>query len=120
MIINEIQTTSHRFGLYEDGKIAVNKNTYSHSIWLEPNAVHSFEPKLAENIQGDDFKDIIELDPDIVIIGTGPKHRLLRSEQILLLTQNGIGVEVMSTKAAIRSYMILTQDSRHVIACLIV
>jgi len=68
----------------------------------------------------DSFKPLIEQQPELVILGTGekltfPNHQILQSFQ-----QAGIGVEVMNTASACRTFNVLVSENRHVIAGLLI
>jgi len=62
------------------------------------------------------FQTILDLKPELVILGTGKNIHFPESRDMLLLQQQGIGVEVMGTAAACRTYNFLISDGRDV-AC---
>jgi len=62
------------------------------------------------------FQDLLDLAPELVILGTGPSIHFPDSQDCLILQQNGIGVEVMDTSAACRTYNFLVADGRNVAA----
>src|SRR5690606_14932901 len=57
--------------------------------------------------------------PEVVLIGTGLKQHLLPSHVTQALLSVGIGVEVMSTQAAARTYNILMSEGRRVVVALL-
>lgn len=57
--------------------------------------------------------------PEVLLIGTGNKQRLLSPEITGELLAMGIGVESMSTQAAARTYNILMSEGRRVVAALL-
>lgn len=57
--------------------------------------------------------------PEVLLVGTGSRQRLLPAETIGELLALGIGVESMSTQAAARTYNILMAEGRRVIAALL-
>jgi len=63
---------------------------------------------------------IVELKPEIAIIGSGATFRFPDPARLALLHQARIGVEVMDTQAACRTYNILLGEGRNVVAALIV
>lgn len=65
------------------------------------------------------FEQLIELKPEVVLLGTGEKHQFLHSKIVRNLTHNGIPLECMSTAAACRTYNILMGEGRKVMAMLI-
>ena len=62
---------------------------------------------------------LLELQPELVIVGTGTQ--LVFPDRMFLATflQNGIGCEVMDTLAACRTYNVLLGEERAVLAALI-
>ena len=66
----------------------------------------------------DHFQTIAHLKPELVILGTGGTIHFPATEDYLFLQQQGIGVEVMDTAAACRTYNFLVADGRNVAAAL--
>ena len=64
-------------------------------------------------------EQIIQLKPEIVLLGTGIKLNLPDPKFIAYFAQQGIGFEAMSTDAACRTYGILTAEGRKTVAALI-
>jgi uncharacterized protein len=65
------------------------------------------------------FAQIVDLKPEVVLLGTGEKHQFLHPKIIQKLTENGIPLECMTTAAACRTYNILMSEDRNVAAMLI-
>jgi uncharacterized protein len=57
--------------------------------------------------------------PEVLLIGTGSRQQFLPPAVLRPLLQAGIGVEVMNTQAAARTYNILMAESRRVVVALI-
>lgn len=57
--------------------------------------------------------------PEIIIIGTGQKQRFISPAIIQPLLAAGIGVECMDTRAAARTYNVLMNENRIVVAALL-
>ena len=73
-----------------------------------------------QSLTADHFAAIIELAPQIVLLGTGREFHFPTPAQLAPLHQARIGVEVMDTPAACRTYNILLGEGRNVVAALIV
>ena len=65
------------------------------------------------------FMHIVELKPEVVLLGTGEKHQFLHPKIAQQLIENGIVLECMTTSAACRTYNILMSEGRHVAAALL-
>lgn len=57
--------------------------------------------------------------PEVLLVGTGARQRFLRPEVLRPLLAIGVGVEVMGTHAASRTYNILMAEGRRVVVALI-
>ena len=67
-----------------------------------------------------DFTQIIELKPEVVLLGTGEKHLFLHSKIFKNMTAKGIPLECMTTAAACRTYNYLMSEGRNVAAALLI
>lgn len=65
------------------------------------------------------LKPLLAWQPDIVVLGTGPTQAFPPPLLIAELAELGIGLEVMGTSAACRTYNVLVVDGRRVAAALI-
>lgn len=61
----------------------------------------------------------LALAPEILILGTGDRIRFPAAALYAQLAARGIGLEVMDTAAACRTYNVLVNDQRPVVAALI-
>ena len=77
-------------------------------------APNSLDELLAEHLQA-----IVALAPEVVLLGTGETLDFPNTEILAELTSRQIGVEVMDTAAACRTYNILMNEGRNVVAGLI-
>jgi uncharacterized protein len=59
------------------------------------------------------------LSPEIVLLGTGARQRFPHPRLYRVLTAERIGVEVMDSAAAARTYNIIAAEGRRVAAALI-
>jgi len=78
--------------------------------------IDDWEPQNPHLLKLADFQRILDLRPEVVILGTGKNIHFPEARDMLLLQQEGIGVEVMGTAAACRTYNFLISDGRDV-AC---
>jgi len=66
------------------------------------------------------METVCQLTPELIILGTGTKLQFPDPEVSLPVHQAGIGLEVMDTAAACRTFNLLVGDGRQVAAALIV
>ncbi len=105
---------------YDDDFIEVNKQRYSNHLIVMPNeiiqdwAIDSFAHLTATH-----FNNMLELNPEVVLLGTGKTHQFVHPKLTAALIEKGIAVECMTTHAACRTYNILMSEGRHVAAALL-
>jgi uncharacterized protein len=61
---------------------------------------------------------ILGLQPELVLLGTGPTQRFPPASVRSAFTARGVGLEVMNLGAACRTFNILVQEERRVVAAL--
>ena len=64
------------------------------------------------------LENVISWQPEIIILGTGKTLSFPNQEVIAYVHSKNIGFEVMDTGAACRSYNLLIDEGRNVVACL--
>ena len=72
-----------------------------------------------ENITQQHLENVLEMQPELALIGTGVRQVFLPPRQMMFFYSRKIGVEVMTTDAACRTFNVLVSESRNVVAVLI-
>lgn len=67
-----------------------------------------------------DFEALAALAPEVALLGTGPSLRFPEPRLMRPLVEAGIGLEVMDTPAACRTFNILSAEGRRVAAAIFV
>ncbi|MDT8319861.1 MAG: Mth938-like domain-containing protein [Xanthomonadales bacterium] len=62
---------------------------------------------------------VFELQPEVVLLGTGDKQVFPPPELMMCFHNRGIGIEVMNTPAACRTFNVLVSELRNVVAVLL-
>lgn len=105
---------------YQPGRIQINEQIFTASVIVTPVAlINHWAPQSVDAITAQSLAMLIEMKPDIVLIGTGQTHCFLAANVYGNLINAGIGVEMMETAAAARTFNALTAENRHVVAALI-
>ena len=73
-----------------------------------------------DDLQAPHFAELKQYEPEIVLFGSVKTLRRPPAAMLATLTDAGIGVEIMDTGAACRTYNILMSDERRVLAALMV
>lgn len=95
--------------------------TLTESIVIMPDKLlRAWPPVSFETLQQQHFAMLIDYHPEIVLFGSGPRLRWPTPGLLAPLINHGIGVEVMDTGAACRTYNILMADDRVVAAALLI
>lgn len=110
---------------YGPGSISVNGAAYTSNILITANEVFEqwfsgeldtlkaehFAPLLSNSLKGER--------PEIVLLGTGSDHRFPDMALLAELKRENLAVEVMTTRAACRTYSVLVGEHRPVAAALL-
>ena len=106
---------------YGAGYVEVNAKRYTSSLVVSAaRIVVDWPATSVDALTADHLAAILELKPEIAIIGTGATFRFPEPSRLAALHQARIGVEVMDTPAACRTYNILLGEGRAAVAALIV
>ena len=71
------------------------------------------------DINEESLQAVFDLQPELVIIGTGEKQVFLAPPVQTLFFKRNIGFEVMTTDAACRTFNVLVTEGRKVVAALL-
>jgi uncharacterized protein len=106
---------------YGPGEIRVNQTVHTRSLILTRNRLEPVwnPPPVAEWTPAV-LDPLLAHDPEILLLGTGAKLHLLGTPFIVHALRRGVGLEVMDTAAACRTFNILVGEGRRVAAGLII
>jgi uncharacterized protein len=104
---------------YAAGSITTSHETVTRSVVLAPDSIAEWAPTASATIAAADIEQLCALAPELIILGTGA--RLVFPPQVSLAPARAkrIGIEVMDTAAACRTYNLLVTDGRKVVAGLL-
>jgi uncharacterized protein len=104
---------------YDKGEVTVSGVVYRQNCIILPEQIIStWRPSNFNDLELADFRLLAELTPEITILGTGERQHFPHPSLTYPLLQHSIGLEVMSTAAACRTYNILMAEGRRVAAAL--
>jgi len=102
-----------------DGRICIGENSYDHSIALTASTIIGEWSKTAvHELNESDFDELLDADPEVIIVGTGEINIFPPRELVFAMARRGIGLEVMDTTAAARTFNVLVGEDRQVAAVL--
>ena len=107
----------YSFSGYGKGYVEVNGKRYTRSLILTPaRVIEDWMAGAWETLAAEHFAPLVELRPNVVLLGSGAKMRFPHPSLTRALIDARIGVEVMDTQAACRTYNILVGEGRSVAA----
>jgi uncharacterized protein len=92
----------------------------SHLIVSSERIIRDWTSARPESLNIQDLEPAIELKPEIILLGTGATLAAPDVELMAAVASYGIGLEIMDTPAACRTYNVLTHEDRQVVAALFV
>jgi uncharacterized protein len=105
-------------GFSGDG-FSVDGNVFR-GLFLTPRAAYEWNPPALADITPEDLAPILSLDPapEFVVLGTGVGTSFPPRAFVRALEARGIGVEVMDSRAAARTWGLLRGEERWIAAAL--
>jgi uncharacterized protein len=105
---------------YGNGQVTIGEQHYQRSLILtRDRVIPDWRPQHLDELNVQDLQIIESMQPEIVLLGTGQSLRFPAPRLTASLLEAGVGVEVMDTAAACRTYNILLSEERHVVAALL-
>ena len=105
---------------YAGGGFQVNDEFIAGSIILYPRAVHNFPITQESEISIELLEPHLNaIKPDMVLIGVGENPKHLYKPLRDFAKKIGVGIDIMSTSSACRTWNVLLSEGRQVVACLI-
>ena len=102
------------------GEIRVGEQLIRTSVIIGTRDIISDWPAASmDRIDATDIAPVLELEPEIVLLGSGRRLVFPRQEIYGQVLARNIGIEVMDTAAACRTFNILAAEGRRVAAGLI-
>lgn len=100
---------------YGVGWVAINGERFTGGRMVWSRGEHQSWPiHRVEDISAQDFADAVAHPVELVLLGTGHKQRFISPALSEKLISKGIGLEVMDSVAACRTYNVLASEGRQV------
>jgi uncharacterized protein len=111
----------YQFTGYGEDHVLINGQRFEFGLVLGPTLLDR-ESLMSVNFEAMEvkhFMHLASLDAEIVLLGTGPKLRFPHPSLTRPLIEARIGLEVMDTSSACRTYNILAGEGRKVLAAIL-
>ncbi|GMR07149.1 MAG: Mth938-like domain-containing protein [Gammaproteobacteria bacterium] len=114
-------TDANLIRAYAPGQFTVNLEVITSSIIIMPDQLEAnWAPTKISDLDTGHIEIIIDMAPEVVLLGTGKVLQFPEQGILTIFNQHAIGVEVMDTSAACRTYNLLVAEGRNVAAGLLI
>jgi uncharacterized protein len=105
---------------YGAGHVRISGRDYARSVAVSAAEVRpDWGPDDVAGLSVAHLEGVLTADTQVLILGTGSRQRFPDPAVQFALLERGIGIEVMDTGAACRTYNILVSEGRAVVAALL-
>ena len=114
-----VPRAAHIVTAYGDDYVMVDGERHAKSVLVTAESVSDWPPQRFDELAAEHFTGLASLGVDIVLLGTGKRQRFPHPSLTAALAGARVGLEVMDTKAACRTYNILVAEERKVALALL-
>jgi len=105
----------------EPGSESVNERVLERSAILTPElVVTEWPPRDCVSLTVEHIRAVLALRPELILLGTGECQQFPDARVAHAVLAAGVGFDAMDTRAACRTYNVLTQEGRRVAAALLI
>ena len=105
---------------WEPGVIQVDDQRLTQHVILSPqHLIADWQAPAAPELSLESLAQALDLGPSILLVGTGETTVFPEQDLAALLSVQGVGVEIMATQAACRTFNVLAVEGRPVVAALL-
>ena len=79
----------------------------------------TYQASFNDSLNSPELAALLQMQPEILLIGSGTQKMQIPPAQLARLTAQNMGIEVMDTAAACRTYNVLASENRKVAAILL-
>lgn len=100
--------------------IRLGDRHFQHSLIIgRTELIEDWPPQSLAELTAEHFEAVLRLEPEVVLLGTGAQQVFLAPDRLAPFYRRQIGVEIMSTEAACRTFNILVMEERKAVAALL-
>ena len=109
-----------RITAYGPGYFAIGERTVRHGIIITAEGtIAPWPPAVPADLDEEHLRELISYRPEVVLLGTGARQAFPPSELLRPFAEGRLGLEVMDTAAACRTFNVLAAEGRKVVAGLL-
>jgi len=99
--------------------IQINDRLWAETIALTPDGiVGQWDSAPIADLREDDFAPLLAQSPELVLVGSGARNEFPPRELMFAFARLGVGLEVMDSAAAARTFNVLAMEGRRIAAVL--
>jgi|TARA_B110000495_G_C22983692_1_gene578552 uncharacterized protein len=99
--------------------ILINDQLWSETVALTTQEIiENWPPVMISELTEAHFSVLLEHRPELIVVGTGKDGEFPPRELMFAFARRGVGLELMDTAAAARTFNVLAGEGRHVAAVL--
>jgi uncharacterized protein len=119
MQLNRDSSAIHFIRAWEPGRVRVAERWIAGNVIVGTDRiVEAWTTARPHALTVADLEPALALEPTIVVLGTGTEKLLPDVELMGALAARSVGLEIMNTPAACRTFNVLLQEQRRVVAAL--
>ncbi len=119
MLLSKENSSVNLIAAWKKGGILVGEEWLLGHVIISPETIiRDWGVDTPAALAVDHLESAVALRPEIILVGTGAQLVLPEENLMRLLGERGIGVEIMDTPAACRTYNVLAHEYRRVVAAL--
>jgi uncharacterized protein len=104
---------------WEPGRVRVADRWVAGNVIVgSDEIIESWTTNAADRLTIVDLEPALALQPTIIVLGTGTERLLPDVELMAAVAARSVGLEIMNTPAACRTFNVLLQEQRRVVAAL--
>jgi len=106
---------------YSAREIVIGERTLNHPCIVSANAlIDQWEFESIQQLKIEELTQILELEPEVILLGTGERQIFPPSEILAWCINRRIALEPMDLGAACRTFNVLAQEDRKVVGAFVV
>jgi uncharacterized protein len=119
MQLTRDSSTQHLIRAWEPGRVRIAERWVAGNVIVSADQIlEGWATSAPTALTVDDLAPALALTPTILLLGTGTDRFLPDIELMAALAQRRVGLEIMSTPAACRTFNVLLQEQRRVVVAL--
>ena len=103
-----------------NGWLAIDGERFYQSLLIDWSGQRmTYQASFNDSLNSPELAALLQMQPEILLIGSGTQKMQIPPPQLARLAAQNMGIEVMDTAAACRTYNVLASENRKVAAILL-